>query len=191
MRPGCPNFVTKLDRAKKFCSLKCAVRVNNVTHYSSELVIGTIRKFYQEHRRIPLKYELKTLYAPARQFFGTWNKAISAAGYDPNPVMFAKHHTANDGHRCDSLAEKIVDDWLFARGIPHEVHVPYVWNNGMKCDFKIGEWWVEIFGLAGEHRRYDTLKRKKMALARKYQISLIAISLTAVYDGSFGKSFIS
>ena len=49
------------------------------------------------------------VYGKARYVFGTWNNAISAAGYKPNPVMFARHHIASDGHRCDSLAEKIIE----------------------------------------------------------------------------------
>ena len=81
-----------------------------MSSYSADSVIKEIRGFYQKYDRIPLKYEMKYLYAPARHHFGTWNNAVSAAGYVPNPVMFANKHIARDGHQCDSLAEKIVDD---------------------------------------------------------------------------------
>ncbi len=115
------------------------------------------------------------LYRPAREHFGTWNSAIKTAGFDPNPVMFAKKYIANDGHKCDSLAEKIVDDWFYARKIKHKVNIPYPGKNRLTVDFKIGEYWIEFFGLNGEHKRYDELKDKKLQLAKKYRLELIEI----------------
>jgi hypothetical protein len=118
----------------------------------------------------------------ARRFFGTWNNAIEAAGYDPNPVMFAKHYIAKDGHKCDSMAEKIVDDWLYERQVEHRVHVPYPWHNGMKCDFLVGDTWIEIFGLAGNVARYDELKREKLYLADKFKLKVFNLMLKDVYS---------
>jgi hypothetical protein len=108
-----------------YCSPECLKKYQKLSSYTAESVIKSIREFYLQNGRIPLKYEMGALYAPARQHFGTWNNAIQAAGYDPNPVMFAKHYLAKDGHKCDSMAEKIVDYWLYARDIEHKIHVPY------------------------------------------------------------------
>ena len=57
------------------------------------------------------------VYGEAREIFGSWNNAVEAAGFKPNPVLFAEKHTADDGHHCDSLAEKIIDDWLNSQKI--------------------------------------------------------------------------
>ena len=181
-RPGCKNMAVSKDNRKKFCSPECLKHFQKMSSYTRNTVLRSIQGFYNNHDRIPLKYEMKYLYAPARRFFGTWNQAIVAAGYDPNPVMFAKHYMAKDGHKCDSLAEKIVDDYLSARKIEHEVHIPYPWNNGMKCDFLIGGTWIEIFGLEGNLKRYDQLMKEKLVMIKKYQLRLIHLSLADVYS---------
>jgi len=179
---GCNNFVSSIDNRKMYCSLECLKKYQKLSSYTSESVINHIRGFYVQNGRIPLKYELGAIYAPARHHFGTWNKAIEAAGYDPNPVMFAKHYLAKDGHKCDSMAEKIVDDWLFEKKIEHQVHVSYPWKNGMKCDFLVGNTWIEIFGLEGNIPRYDALKKEKLNLIYQYKLKTIRLSLKEAYS---------
>lgn len=189
LRSGCSNLVTAQDRSKKYCSQQCANR-DRLSRYNPEVVIENIRLFALRMGRIPTKIELSALYRVSRQYFGTWNKAIMAAGYFPNPVMFANKHTAKDGHQCDSLAEKIVDDWLFAHKVKHKIHILYPWNNGMKCDFWVNGIWVEVFGLSGQNAVYDNLKEKKFSLIRKYRLKLISISLNDVYRGGLERKLI-
>lgn len=181
-RTGCLNNVTSFDRKTAYCSQLCA-NLDRSSQYTDQRILEDIRLFVLQHSRIPTKRDATYLYRATRTHFGTWNKAIEAAGYEPNPVMFAKHCMANDGHRCDSLAEKIVDDWLYTRKIRHRVHVRYPWGNGMKCDFLVGKIWIEIFGLAGEHAQYDNLKKQKLRLIKKYRLRLIKLSLEDVYNG--------
>lgn len=68
---------------------------------------------------------MKNFYRPARIAFGTWNKAVEAAGFKPNQLKFTHKYIANDKHVCDSLAEKIIDDWLFARKVKHQRSIYY------------------------------------------------------------------
>ena len=133
-----------------------------------------IQNFYAENGRIPLKKELPH-YRSIRGNFGTWNNAIRAAGLEPNPVMFAKKYVAKDGHKCDSLAEMIIDNWLFSRSIPHERSYPYPGDLGLTVDFLIKGFWVEFFGLSGQHKRYDELKELKFSVAKEYKLKLIEI----------------
>jgi hypothetical protein len=127
------------------------------------------------------KIEFVSLYSRARLAFGTWNQAIIAAGFNPNPVRFANHFVANDGHKCDSLSEKIVDDWLSSQNIPHEIKVKYPWNNGMSADFKIGEYYIELFGLTGQLKRYDQLMKIKLLKIKEYNLKLISIYLSDIF----------
>lgn len=180
--PGCKKIVTSSYPGKKYCSPECLKKYQKLSSYSVVSVIKSISDFYIKYERIPLKCELGAIYAPARQLFGTWNNAIEAAGYEPNPVMFAKHYLAKDGHKCDSMAEKIVDDWLFKRHVEHRVHVTYPWNNGMKCDFLINDIWVEIFGLEGNLARYDVLKKQKLDLIKQYDLKTIRLALKEAYS---------
>ncbi len=38
--------------------------------------------------------------------------------------MFAHYQIAEDGHKCDSMAEKIIDDYLLQNNIKHERNIP-------------------------------------------------------------------
>ena len=82
-----------------------------------ERVIKAIQVFEKKNNRVPFKIEMQKFYRPARIAFGTWNKAVQAAGLKPNQLKFTHKYIVNDKHICDSLAEKIIDDWLFARKI--------------------------------------------------------------------------
>ena len=180
---GCNNFIRTTDLKVNYCGGTCSrLFRRGFTSYSAESTIKIIQAFFNKYDRIPTRNELGYLNRLARRFFGTWNNAIEVSGYDPNPVMFAKHYVAKDGHKCDSMAEKIVDDWIFAKQVEHKVHVPYPWHNGMKCDFLVDDTWIEIFGLEGNSKRYDELKKKKLELIKLYNLNLVSISLKEVYS---------
>jgi hypothetical protein len=156
---------------EKYCSRHCKDLDQIITE---EEIIGFIIDFYKQNKRIPYKYEYRHAHA-ARFRFGTWNDAIKAAGFTPNPVMFAKKYIANDGDKCDSLAEKIIDDCLFARKIKHIRNFPYPGNKKFTVDFKVGSYWVEFFGLSGQLKSYDQLMRQKIEIVKKYKLKLIKI----------------
>ena len=156
---------------EKYCSRQCADKDKII---SKKEILKRIGKFNKTNNRIPLKREFNHYHA-ARGRFGTWNNTIKAAGLKPNPVMFAKKYIANDGHKCDSLAERIIDDWLYARKINHKINIPYPGNHKLTVDFVIRDYWIEYFGLSGKHKRYDELKEKKLELVKAYGIKLIAV----------------
>ncbi len=187
INPKCNN---QAPSYKKFCSRQCyynCIRTDKVSSAKflsnkripkaiyAKRVIKTIKGFVKTNKRLPFKCELNPLYRPARIAFGTWNKAIKAAGFTPNQLKFTHKYIANDKHTCDSLAEKIIDDWLFARKIAHQRSVYYPNQKKFKTDFKIGNYWLEFFGLEGQLKRYDELKEKKLKLIRKLKLKLINI----------------
>ena len=56
--------------------------------------------------------------------FGSWLKALVASEVLSDGTRRTSYGTmtvAKDGHDCRSLAEKTIDDWLFAHGIEHEI----------------------------------------------------------------------
>jgi hypothetical protein len=169
----CSNLTA---RNSKFCSHKCAGLAIKIPNEEYKInIINKIREFYSENDRIPYKNELNKVYSGARRVFGSWNNAIIAAGYDPNPVKFAKKYVAKDGHKCDSLAEKLIDDWLSEKGIDHEVHVPYPGQKRFKSDFLIGKTWIEYFGIYGEFEIYTELANEKIKLAESLKLDFIKI----------------
>lgn len=177
INPNCSKQIG-IDN-KQFCSPQCRYEACKIL--DEKYVTKNIDDFVKKNGRIPLKQEFVSLYSRARLAFGTWNKAIIAAGFNPNPVRFANHFVAKDGHPCDSLSEKIVDDWLSTHKIPHEVKVKYPWNNGMSADFKIGEYYVEFFGLVGQLKNYDRLMKIKLQKIKEYNLKLISIYLSDIF----------
>lgn len=155
---------------EKYCSKACK---NKSQIINKDKVLIKIKEFYKINGRIPLKREFQHAKA-ARDRFGSWNNAIKASGFNPNPVKFAKKFIANDGHKCDSLAEKIIDDWLFARKIVHQRSMPYN-KNRMTADFKINDTFIEFFGLKGQIKSYDRLIKEKRRLWQEKDLKVIEI----------------
>lgn len=141
--------------------------------YTKNDLVNFIQDFTTKKGRIPLKREV-TSHHPYIRLFGSWNNAIKQAGFKTNPVKFAKKHTAFDGHRCDSFAEFIIDNWLYQHKIPHQVHVRYL-NSAMSSDFLINNVRIEFIGLEGEIKRYDQLLKKKRILIKKRGLKVIEI----------------
>lgn len=171
-----PDCNKQIPRDQIYCSYICAAypRKRTIESLKRE-VLAKIRNFYKINKRIPVKKEMYDAYRKARDVFGTWNKAIEAAGYKPNPVMFANKYLARDGHKCDSLAEKIIDEWLYSKDIPHKRSVPYPEGYKLTCDFVVNNTFVEFFGLKGEVKRYDQLVNLKRKLSKKYKLKLIEL----------------
>lgn len=167
---------------KIYCSSSC--RFHSENEKNKKRVVAEIKNFFKKFGRIPIKYEFPNLSSRGRHGFGTWNKAVKSAGFVPNEVIFSKKFTANDGHRCDSLSEKIIDDWLSARNIKHEIHVRYPWKNGMSTDFKVGEYWIELFGLTKQLKSYDNLMRTKLELIKQHNLNLISLYLSDIFPVS-------
>lgn len=142
--------------------------------YVREELILKIKQFHEKHGRIPLKSELNAL-AVFRRHFGSWNNAVVAAGFEPNPILFAKKFIARDGHRCDSFTEKIIDDWLSAQRVPHERNWRYG-DTKMTADFFVREGLIiEFFGLAGVQKKYDTLIDVKRTFCAIHGMKLIEL----------------
>jgi hypothetical protein len=171
---GCIKLVFKY---KKFCSNECfqEYRKKKFLPKYKQSVLVAIKKFVKQNGRIPFKQEMNKFYRPARIAFGSWNKAVKEAGFIPNKLMFTRKFMANDGHICDSLAEKIIDDWLSARKVKHQINVLYPGERRLTTDFKVKDCWIEFFGLSGQHKRYDELMTEKLMTVKRNKLHLISI----------------
>ncbi len=142
--------------------------------YTREDLIRKIKQFHVKNGRIPLKREFNSLRV-FRDHFGSWNNAIIAAGFEPNPILFAKKFVSRDGHHCDSFTEKIIDDWFYEREVRHQRNWKYV-GTKMTADFFIEpDVVVEFFGLAGAQKEYDALIQKKREFCEENQFQLLEL----------------
>lgn len=151
------------------------------TKHSKETLLQKITSFYETHERIPLKRELNA-WREYQKRFGSWNAAIEAAGFTPNPSLFSNKFKARDGHSCDSFSEKIIDDWLFKHSIDHKRNVSYG-DTRYTADFLIRDnIFIEFFGLAGVQSVYDSRIERKRRLAKNLGYTLIEIYPEDIYE---------
>ena len=83
---------------------------------------------------------------------------------------------SEDGHYLDSSYELILDSYLYSRNIPHQVHGIIDKKFGYRFDFKVGDIYVEIWGLSGnDYRGYDEKRKIKENLYSELDYELISI----------------
>lgn len=150
--------------------------------YGSEDLLQIIRDKFKELERVPARREVKVS-KQCMKVFGSWNKAIIAAGFSPHRSdsqrMYKRTNTkALDGHICDSISEALIDNWLFSHKIFHQRDVIYPTTNH-KADWAVDingqRIFIEYFGLAKDSKRYDRDISHKKELCQANIIPLIEI----------------
>ena len=108
-----------------------------------------------------MKYKPK--YSTIKERFGSWLNALIQANILEDGTRRTSRGTqciAKDGDICFSLGEKTIDDFLFINGINHEKEAMYPQSN-FRTDFKIGNVFIEYFGLIGSGNLMKKLKKKR------------------------------
>jgi hypothetical protein len=147
-------------------------------------LIEIIQTFYEREGRIPLHAEFNSDpdYPNPDTYcamFGSWNEAIRGAGFVPNQASIGSIILARDGHKCRSLAERTIDDWLFDHLIEHDKEVCYP-NSRLRADWRAEDVYIEYLGLSTNYDHWlndnyhETLLRKR-AICRKHNLTLIEL----------------
>lgn len=118
-----------------------------------------------------------------KELYGSWFEALAKLEILPNNVMKTGRGVrciAKSGNVCNSLSEEYIDNWLFERGYvfdkepfypKHEQLNP---NGKKRADWKIGDYYIEFFGLKGDSI-YDIRTLEKLKLAKEFNLKLISI----------------
>jgi len=115
--------------------------------------------------------------------FGSWFNALIETGIlhdDSRRDVYGYRTKAKDGHECRSLSEKMIDDWMFMNNISHQREPFYPVDEklnpsgGMMADWKVGEYYIEFFGLMG-NKDYEKKVKQKKDLAKIKGIKLIEV----------------
>jgi hypothetical protein len=182
------EFRLARGRSKTCCSKTCISIYNyGSAPYTKEDVINEILKIKSETGLTPQKrdYARRLEYAAVR-FFGTWNKTMEECGLKPNHSKYQKIRLiCKDGHKVDSISEKIIDEWLFGKGIKHEKNKRYP-NSNRDCDFYLSDYdiWIEYFGLAGGGiEEYEMGIIEKRGIAEKNNFKILEITPKDLYGG--------
>lgn len=186
----CGKRFRKSTGNKKYCSLKCR---REAERHTPKEILEIIKDTVQRLGRIPARRELRGIDGACRRFFGSWNNAVAAAGFEPNRSHSDRMYKriiikALDGHFCDSASEAIIDNWLTKNNIAHERDIHYP-NTHHKADwgivFKNQKIFVEYFSLVNDSPRYDRAIKKKKQLCQKNNISLIEIYPKDIFPRNF------
>lgn len=188
----CGEKYRKSTHNKKFCSRACRTKAEK---YSKEELLKIIKNTFKKLKRVPARREiLNGVNEACRKEFGSWNKAILIAGFQPNRSHDNRMYKracakAKDGHLCDSISEVLIDNWLYKNRISHEKDVRYP-NTHHIADWKITssdkkDVFIEYFGLANDSPRYDRSIKQKEILCKKQNIILIEIYPKDLYPKNY------
>lgn len=108
--------------------------------------------------------------------FGGINVVANLMGYEP-PTFY----TTTDGHYVQSSHEYLLDEYLYSRGIQHEVNglIP---NSNYKYDFKVGDYYIEIWGYESNRpdnkicAMYNEKRKLKEEAYKSSNLNLISIN---------------
>lgn len=165
--PCCKNEFKPNNNRRMCCSRECSFFIKNgsLPIKTEKELINRLQSIYVELGFCPSsKKTPKRIVYASKKFFGSWNKALIAAGIKANKQKYCKNRLkCNDGHMADSISEKIVDDWLFKNNIQHEREKKYDFNTNMTCDFYLtkSKKWMEYFGLYSQIKEYDAVVKMK------------------------------
>lgn len=113
----------------------------------------------------------------------SWFKALASSGVLPDGVMTTSRGIkclAQDGHECHSLDEQQIDNWLTDHSIEHEREPIYpahpILNPSGKrrSDWRVGDIYIEYFGLTGE-KTYDNKTDEKIMLVKQLGLTMLPI----------------
>ncbi|GEM_PF-717675 len=121
--------------------------------------------------------------------FGSWLQALILAGVLENGTQRTGRgirSIANDGHVCNSLAERTIDDWLSAHRIQHEKEPEYPYHmylntTKMRADWQVRDIMIEYAGLMSEPS-YAAKIKAKQELANEFHLQIIVIEPQDILD---------
>jgi hypothetical protein len=102
-------------------------------------------------------------------------------------------YLTSDGHFVLSSYELVVDEFLFARKIPHEVGCRISNESKFRCDFKINDFFIEVWGFESDRKSkirntYNEKRKIKEQFYQEKQLNLVSLEhklfqapLTQVY----------
>ena len=116
--------------------------------------------------------------------YGDWLKAVIETGFLGEEGIlkgkFGYKVVAKDGHICNSISERVIDDWLYENNIKHKKEPPYPkavrkhLNSNVRADWRVNDIYIEFFGLQSEEN-YAEKTFKKIASCKKYKVRLIGL----------------
>jgi len=131
---------------------------------------------FEDRVRFLKLLQLRPSTARVNELFNSWVHALQQADLIGEYVLRTTrgiHTIANDGHLCLSMGERTIDDFLYEHGIDHEKEPSYPESN-YRADFKVGDTYIEYFGLVGDPE-YEKRMDEKILICDANKIEMIAL----------------
>lgn len=130
-----------------------------------------------------IKLEIGNSAKTATRFFGGIKEVAKRMGYDYVPSNL---WVTSDGHHVRSYYEYLFDEFLYLNNIPHEVDGLIHESKKYRYDFKIGKYYIEIWGLSSNRsnkivKEYHKKRLLKEKLYHDEKLDLISIE-AAVFN---------
>jgi hypothetical protein len=152
--------------------------------YSREQLIIMLKNFYKLTGKIPDVEDMKRPnHRVFQNEFGSWQNALNQAGFKSCKGKYI----SKDGHICDSKSEVMIDNLMYKMSIPHTksenypVDNEYNKNGKKKCDWKVGDTYVEFLGYINHRnpivqRKYEKKTNEKFDMCMKNGWNFMFIS---------------
>lgn len=177
------------NTAKKYRIFRDNKFKKNIKKYTKESLLESLQQGILEAGRVPMLCEFPQYGIPCevtyRRYFGSVTKAVELLGYDRPHYEFliTSGEVLYDDQKnpCYSITEQRISNFLIAKGYPIEKEYLYsnVIKNEPRCktkrfDWKIGDYYIEYFGLMGYHG-YEESVQVKLELCKNYNIKLLPL----------------
>jgi predicted DNA-binding protein YlxM (UPF0122 family) len=132
-----------------------------------------LSRFYvQEEKSLS---ELGELFEVDPSTVADWLEGI---GVERREVIYGYKEflTCHDGDLVKSTYERRVDNWLYKMGIPHDYGKKLPGKTMCRCDFKVGDVYIEIWGLIGTEFYEEKMEEKKIPYYEKHGLNRIDLS---------------
>ncbi len=182
----CNSLIT--EEKILYCSKSC--KSAGLRAHSSEELLYLIKKLSRKLNRVPTRRDAGELSFQCMRVFGSWNDTLKRLGMQPyrshENRMYRRTRTiAQDGHRCDSVSEALIDNWMTENNIVHEKDLHYPTINH-KADWRLqSNVFVEYFGLANDSPRYDRSILEKRKICKRLGITLVELYPNDLYPDIF------
>ena len=155
-------------------------------YYDKDLILQQLKDVAKEIGRTPLYSELCSLGLPSEKtfdrLFGSYRKAVIEAELPINAKLWGKAVVkyALNGEVCYSTSELAITNFLISHNIPYikePFYKDYIDDERCKfkrADWKVGEYFIEYFGLTGVSE-YDKKTKEKIQICQDNNIKLIEI----------------
>ena len=101
---------------------------------------------------------------------------LKDGGMEPRESLYGYNGwlQCEDGHEVGSGYERRVDNWLYFNGIAHNYNKKLGGGRDYRYDFRVEDWYIEVWGLAGVDF-YDEKTKKKIAYYEEHNLKRIDI----------------